>query len=332
MIRKGFTLIELLAVITILALITAIAVPLVTSAINNSNEKIVLESAKELIKAAATDVVDKGYSVPYQYKVEDNSLDYQAGDFTKGLIVVTNGNHSFVENLSTPKYCINGPLDDLNITEGVCTNTDYNTYKSIQDIQNQMKTEANLLFDDFREDFYLKGNVNNNYVSYSGRTWRIVSFQDGMVKLVSQGTDTEAGSKNYQEALNYLNGTFYNNLTSKDYVSEVSYGTGNVTDITASSDANNVLAAEETNHHEYKVGLLSAGEFLRANDGSSNFLANGTTWLLTTKNASSGYYLTNRTISSAVLTTSKTVRPVIMLKDYIVFTGTGTSSDPYVVK
>ena len=329
--KRGFTLIELLAVITILSVIALISVPLVTGTIEDSNQKIVLESARELLKAAATDVVDQGYAVPYQYKIEEKTLNYQGGDFTKGLIVITNGNHNFVENLSTPKYCINGPLNNLEITKGSCTNTSYNTYTSTREIEQQMKDSGLLTFDDLREDFYLKGNVTDNYVSYSGMTWRIVSFQNGMMKLINQGVAEAAGSKSYQNALTYLNGTFYEELVDKDYVSEYSYATGLVSNA-ISNTAENVIASEETSHSKYKIGLLTAGEYLRANDGGSNFLANGTTWLLTKQNSSTAYYLSGSTLASASLATAKSVRPVILLKDYVVFSGTGSSSDPYVVK
>ena len=329
--KRGFTLIELLAVITILSIIAIISVPMVTGTIESSNQKITLESVRELVKAASTDVVDQGYAVPYQYKIEEGKLHYQGGDFTKGLIVITNGNHNFVENLSTSKYCINGPLNNLEITKGACTNTSYESYISTKEIEQQMKESGLTTFDDLRQDFYLKGNVTNNYVSYSGITWRIVSFQKGMMKLISQGVVDSAGSKNYQDALTYLNGTFYNDLVNKDYVSESSYAIGLVSNAT-SNTTENVIASEETNHKKYKIGLLSAGEYLRAREGSTSFLANGTTWLLTKQNTSAAYYLSGSTLASASLTTSKSLRPVILLKDYVVFSGTGTSSDPYVVK
>lgn len=49
--KKGFTLIELLAVIVILAIIALITVPIITSAIQSSKEKALLNTANSLVSA-----------------------------------------------------------------------------------------------------------------------------------------------------------------------------------------------------------------------------------------------------------------------------------------
>lgn len=333
--KNGYTLIELLAVIVIVAIISVITVPMIMSSIETSNQKTTLESAKELIRIASTDVVDKKYELPHQYKVEEKKLDYQKGGFIRGLIVVTSGNHSFVENLSTEKYCINGPLDDLKITPGKCSVASYKDYQgstSIQKkyiLQSEGSSEDGLYFDDFTKTYYFKGNVTDNYVSYAGYTWRIVSFSNGTVRLISQGVLNDIPSKNYTSMLDFLEGTFYTNLSQKEYILETSYSTGLVTDVTNSE---NIIASEETEHTKYKIGLLTAGEYKRATGNSGNFLTNGTTWLLTKRNNTYGYYLSSSTISSTSLTSSYTVRPVIVLNEAVVYSGLGTSTNPYVVQ
>ena len=70
--KKGFTLIELLAVISILTIIVLISVPLLNNVLEESQQKITLESVRELVKQAQTTTVDNGNTVPYQYKIEDN--------------------------------------------------------------------------------------------------------------------------------------------------------------------------------------------------------------------------------------------------------------------
>ena len=54
-------------------------------------------------------------------------------------------------------------------------------YNIIRRCNVQEQNDYHKYRDDLREDFYLKGNVTDNYVSYSGMTWRIVSFQNGMM-------------------------------------------------------------------------------------------------------------------------------------------------------
>ena len=327
--KKGFTLIELLAVISILSILALISIPIINNVLEDSQQKIILESTRELIKKAATTTVDNGNTVPYQYKIEDRILEYQGGDFTKGLIVVTNGNHSFVENLSTPKYCINGPLNNLTISDGSCTNSSYTDYVGTDQIMNDFSNSSMLTFDELKGDFYLKGNVTNNYVSYSGIVWRILSFKDGMMRLVSQSSISAGGSKNYQASLDYLKNTFYNNLENKEYVVSTKYSTGLISSI---ADVNNVISSEETMHDEYKIALLTVGDYMRATQAGTNFITNGSTWLLNKYNSTTGYYLSTSSINGINTSSTMTFRPVITLQSYVAFSGTGTSSDPYKVK
>lgn len=333
--KKGFTLVELLAVIIIISIIAAISVPMIMSTIEHANEASTVESVRELLKIASTDVVNNKYEVPYQYKIEDNQLDYQRGNFKSGLIVVTSGNHSFVENLSTNRLCINGSLDQLKVTTGKCPKTSYEDYKSNRDIKEQFTIQDTsssgdgLYFDEFTEEYYFKGNVLNNYVSYAGRMWRIVSFHQGQIKLISQGVLDESGSKSYKEVLTYLESTFYQDLSPRDYISKTLYADGKVSVL---GDADQMIAAERTSQNKRYVGLLTAGEYQRATGSSGNFIGQGITWLLTKKNDYNGYYLSSNTIVEASLNASYTVRPVVVLNETMIYTGDGTLDKPYLVK
>lgn len=331
--KRGFTLIELLSVIIIIAMITAISIPIVTSAVERANRSTTLESARELIKVATSDVVDKQRGVPYQYKVEDHVLDYRGGSFKRGLIVITSGNHSFVENLSTHRYCINGSLDQLTITPGDCNPSEYKDYKSNQMIRKsypiQEDNNDGLYFDEFTEEYYFRGDGINNYVSYAGRMWRIVSFHQNTMKLISQGVLDNVGTKNYVDTLTYLEHTFYEDLSPKDYILKADYVNGNVTTI---GSADQVIASESSSKMKRNVGLLSVGEYQRATGVSGNFMSQGVTWLLTKKNSTAGYYLSSNQIIETSLTATYTIRPVIVLNETVVSSGTGTLDDPYLVK
>ena len=66
--KKGFTLIELLAVIVILGVLLAIAIPSVTKYINNSKKDTYIQTAKQYIEAVRYNIV----SNIYQYPVNTN--------------------------------------------------------------------------------------------------------------------------------------------------------------------------------------------------------------------------------------------------------------------
>ncbi len=333
--KKGFTLIELLTVIIIISIITAISIPMIMSTVERANKSTTLESVRELVKIATADVVNKKYDVPYQYKIEDHVLDYQRGNFKSGLIVITSGNHSFVENLSTNRHCINGSLDQLKITSGDCKTSDYEDYRSNQmireryTVQDDLDNVDGLYFDEFTEEYYFKGNVTNNYVSYAGRMWRIVSFHNKKIKLISQSVLEEAGSKSYMDTLTYLEHTFYQDLSPRNYVLKDEYRTGNVSSI---GSVDQMIAAESTSMTKRYVGLLSVSEYQRATGLSGNFMGQGTSWLLTRKNLSTGYYLSSGQIIETSLTAPYTIRPVIVLNETMVYSGNGTLDDPYLAK
>lgn len=62
--KKGFTLIELLAVIVILAILLAIAIPKVTQYITKSRKDSLIVTASDFINAVRTDVTSEEYEFP----------------------------------------------------------------------------------------------------------------------------------------------------------------------------------------------------------------------------------------------------------------------------
>ena len=103
--RKGFTLIELLAVIIILGILMLIAIPSVTSYINNSRKETYASTVQELIKAASTKVnsgeldmydTDVTYYIPVsQLKLENGDAKSPYGDFDEAYVIVTTNGEEY---------------------------------------------------------------------------------------------------------------------------------------------------------------------------------------------------------------------------------------------
>ncbi len=237
-------------------------------------------------------------------------------------------------------------------------------------------TSGDGLYEDEYEDgkYTYKGKNPNNYITFNNEQagWRIVSINsDGTIKVMKNinitvrawDTSSTYGNNNWARpaTLNtYLNGTYYNSLTSTAQNQIVSYnfGIGEVT------DENNDLGGQVSNENETtwygKIALATTSEYIRSNSnknrcGTFNLnndnysTCKNTTWMyidddwwtlspVINSSSSVFYASSNGVLSSysASLTGLDTlnwpggVRPVVTISSSVQITGgDGSQSNPY---
>ncbi len=260
---------------------------------------------------------------------------------------------------------VQGAIDEL---YGVC----FTPQIDFGGIEVPVIDDGDGLYEDEYEDgrYFYKGANPNNYVTFNNEQagWRIVSIEpDGTIKIMrinsirSEYWDTRSGGNNWARpaSLNtYLNGTYYNGLNStaqsqivaKDWsIGAVAYNDSNMT---------NTINNEKTTKWNGKVALVTASEYVRSNSNKSSCgtvqqlynatsgQCKGTTWMFYLEDSwwtlssnsgnSSDVFLVSYSYGSIgnvyVHSIDNAVRPVVYLSSEVTLTGSGTQSDPYVVK
>lgn len=114
---KGFTLVELIAIIIIVGIIIGIIAPVSLKLIEKSKTNSFRESLRSIIRSTEIYMSENGLkSLPNgQIYLDDNSLDIDYAEGYKGIIKYVNG-EVILENISNGKYCGNGSVDTLAVT------------------------------------------------------------------------------------------------------------------------------------------------------------------------------------------------------------------------
>ena len=138
-------------------------------------------------------------------------------------------------------------------------------------------TGDGLYADTYEEGRYIyKGANPNNYITFSGETWRIISVEsDNTIKIMRNERignmawdDTNSNNWARPATLNtYLNETYLPTLSESDKVVSHNYSIGAVT--FGNNDLVAQIVSENGTIWNGKVGLITASEYLRANTNTA---------------------------------------------------------------
>lgn len=205
--------------------------------------------------------------------------------------------------------------------------------------QSYVDLTKGLIFDEEKNEYRYLGEVNDNYLEYSGIMYRIIGIdKDKNIKVIADKSVTMMYSgleKGYDKSyvnkwLNYdkdtaSSGVFENNIKESVNFLTNTYYCEDVVD-----DVKNITC--DKNNTTYKISLLSLYDYYKAG-GKSSFLNNGETFYLGTLNKDNyNYYITSdgEVSINEISTKTYTVRPVITISSgSVLLSGKGTKDEPY---
>ena len=207
--------------------------------------------------------------------------------------------------------------------------------------QSHLDLTKGLVLDEKTGIYNFVGNVDDNYISYSGMLYRILSIdKDNNIRVVSEDIMTYmySGLENgYEESfvLRWLNssdekysGIYEKTLYNKD---ELLVNTSVCLDVI--DDLNNITC--ENVNSDYKVGMLSLYDY-KFYGGKNGFLNNGKSYYLSSLNSENeNYYLLDTGEIALNQSNSKVsgVRTVLTINgNTIMLGGNGTISNPYTIE
>lgn|SRR5574344_1894863 len=120
--KKGFTLIEVLAVITIIAVLGLITIPIVSRSIEKSKKKAYRETINSIIEAAKLYRANNDYdaSTNQNIDVTGELLEYEnKTQILSGTIKFQDGIY-IINEIKNENYCAAGTSENFEIYEGEC--------------------------------------------------------------------------------------------------------------------------------------------------------------------------------------------------------------------
>ena len=186
--------------------------------------------------------------------------------------------------------------------------------------------------------YYFKGNVENNYVSFANRMFRVIRInEDNTVKLVLNGN---AAIFPWGDPVHFNDSNLYYwlNKTDWEYSGYYYYTLPSVEDFLVKTEyKENILnegeiTESEKSYREY-ITLLGINDYVQAN-GMSSYLKTGRMFfLLGLNNEEKNLYVEeDGSIQTCETTQGFGIRPVITLKaNTVISGGDGTKDNPYVI-
>lgn len=347
--EKGFSLIELLAALIIIGLILIIVIP-ATSRLLTSNEKkeynnyfkIVETGAKTYANLKKDDLGSDNDTGCIEVTIADLVREKYIKEFNdkkvtcSGKVRINNDKGNL--KVSTNITCVNDKNEETFKKENINNSSCVAFVPSDEDgLKNELVSKglgsngSSVLKSDNR--YYIKGTDPNNYVWYSGKLWRVVSYDNNYIKLICNDVMTImprglSTSTSYTNSLvdKWLKNTFLPTLKdSSKYLIDTSW---DVSTTSTYSDVPNGSSVATS-----KVGLLNSYEAYNM----GNFLANSYQWLIS--NPASSSNINTSTTGGAITTLTYdnsryfSIRPAITMKsDISVISGNGSKSLPYILK
>ena len=120
--QKGFTLVELLGVITLLALVGLISVPIISNVVNNSRLKAFKQTLNGIIDSARIHNAESNYSLFDNGEIDltDGTIQFENLKEIEAGKIYYDGKEYYLEDVKNDRFCAVGVLGKYNIYEGEC--------------------------------------------------------------------------------------------------------------------------------------------------------------------------------------------------------------------
>ena len=196
------------------------------------------------------------------------------------------------------------------------------TVKVVQELEHTIKKDTN-------NTGVYTGAIENNYIRFSGNLFRIVSVENGNVKIVAAEDVSNVNYSGLDQWLEY----YYNHLadSSKEYIVKTKYCNDKVTDTTTKK-----CSSYTKEKGVYILSLEDVNNSTDSSTGESYLYSSTIVWLANTKTdkeswaTRSVFFDTSDKYSSFSKNYNLGIRPLITIKgSNLITSGTGTENDPY---
>jgi len=189
-------------------------------------------------------------------------------------------------------------------------------------------------------EYYFNGEVNDNYVSYSGILWRVIKIgENNVITLVSDNSLTMLAfgkEKDYKESYINMwlnnNDTDYSGMLEKNLNSMVTYLKQTDLCLDVFDEVNNSSCNDINN--DYYISLLSVEDYINTGAGNGFINTKENFYLSNMTNKNEVWYVnSDGKMNTSDGTDIYGVKAVIKFKENLnLASGTGSKEDPYVIE